>query len=117
MSNDGAFNYGGTGKSGVSPGKESKLPRHIERMNEGTSGPEMKKSVGTSDSGLPWGGRPAEQSKAYATGVPKNKGSMTNKTGERTKSVGSLPQDGGKAHVGFKGQIKSKSQHMGKKSK
>ena len=85
-------------------GKQSKLPRKIERMNLGTRGPEMKKSV--KGENLPWGGKPAEQNKAYSSGPPKSKGSMISKTGERGK--------GSKAHAGMKPTITSKSQKIGK---
>ena len=115
----GAFSWGSEGKSASKGGK---LPRHIERMNAGTKPPEAKGSVmkggkSMSDSGLPWGGSPSEKSKAFATGLPKNKGSVTSKTGERTKSVGSLPQGDGKALGGHKMVTMSKPQPSGKKKK
>ena len=114
---DGAFSWGDKKKDEHS-GKSGELPRHISRMNAGTSSPEAKGSVmkgGKSDSGLPWGGKPAEQSKAFATGLPKNKGSVTEALGQRTSAVGKLPHESSKAHAGFKMQIKSKSHGMKKK--
>ena len=102
----GAFDWGNEGK-GVSPGKADKLPRHIERMNEGTRPPEMKNGSG-GGSNLPWGGKPAEQKKAYMQGEPKNKGSMMSKTGA-TKGVSSLPQSNGKSMQGRSQTQPSKS--------
>ena len=92
----GPFDWGGNKSDGA--GGKQKLPRHIERMQEGLRGPTMKSGEGN----LPWGGKPAEQKKAYATGTPKNKGSMLSKTGER--------KGGGKATQGFSKTINSKSQ-------
>jgi hypothetical protein len=115
----GAFDWSSEGK-GVSKGKEGKLPRHIERMDAGLRGPEMKKSVSdTKSSGLPWGGEPAEKKKAFASGPPKNKGSVTEALGQRTSAVGKLPHEANAAHCGHTMQIKSKSVSMakGKKAK
>lgn len=123
---DGAFSWGNDSKKGISAGKEGKLPRHIERMNKGTAAPETKGSVmkngkSMSDSGLPWGGEPAEKKKAYESGPPKNKGSVTGKLGQRTSAVGKLPHESDAAHVGHTMQIKSKAScagmSMGKKRK
>lgn len=116
----GAFDWGSDKKSGVSSGKEGKLPKHIERMNAGTSPPEAKGSVmkgskSMSDSGLPWGGEPAEKKKAYSSGPPTGKNSVTSRTGERKGSVGTLPQVSKAAHVGHTMPIKSKSMGMKKK--
>jgi hypothetical protein len=107
----GPFDWGTDKEKGATQGKGEKLPRHIERMNAGTKEPEAKGSVmkgnkSTSDSGLPWGGEPAEKSKAYMTGLPKNKGSMLNKTGERTGS------ESKGAHCGYEPTIKSKPMGM-----
>lgn len=63
---------------------------------------------------LPWGGKPKEQEKAYATGLPKDKGSMLSKTGQRKATE--LPNSG-KAFAGHTPTIKSKSQPAGKKGK
>lgn len=101
----------GKGK-GSSSGKDANLPHHIERMNMGTKAPKMKNSGDGNN--LPWGGRPAEQKKAYATGEPKNKGSMLSKTGERTAKATALPGSG-KAMQGHAPTIKSKSQPAGMK--
>ena len=86
-------------------------------MNNPNEVAEVKASVSTNDSGLPWGGSPSEKTKAYMTGPPKNKGSMTNKTGERTMSNDTLPQDCKKAHCGYDMTIKSKSISTGMKGK
>ena len=76
----------------------------------------MKKSGDGNN--LPWSGRPAEQNKAYMSGAPKDKGSMLNKLGERGgRGTKALPSAAKKAHVGMKGQVKSKHQSMGKKGK
>jgi hypothetical protein len=114
---DSAFDWGGPGK-GKGNGKDSGLPKHIQRMNNPNEVAEVKASISTNDSGLPWGGEPSEKAKAYMSGPPKNKGSMVSKTGERTESVGSLPQDCKAAHCGYDMPIKSKSIMTGmKKSK
>lgn len=109
----GAFDYGNEGK-GISSGKEGKLPRHIERMNEGLRGPEMKQSVSdTKSSGLPWGGEPAEKKKAFMQGPPKGKSSVTGPLGERGPNSSKLPSDENKAHAGYKMQIQSKRASTG----
>jgi hypothetical protein len=104
-----SFDWGNEDKGGRGSGKDSLLPRHIKRMNSPNEVAEVKKSVSTSDSGLPWGGQPPEQKKAYQSGLPKNKGSVTGPTGERKGSVGSLPHDSHPAHAGYAMQIKSKA--------
>jgi len=102
---DGAFDWGGD--------KGGKLPRHIERMSETTRPAEMKSGSG---SNLPWGGDSKEKAKAYATGLPKNKGSMMSKTGA-TKKPTSKPQNDGKALQGMTLQPKSKAVSMPKAKK
>jgi len=96
---------GGPFDMGKSDGAGSKqnLPRHIERMNMGTEKPKMKKSGDGNN--LPWGGQPKEQAKAYMSGLPKNKGSMLSKTGERSGK-------GGKALQGHSKTINAKSQKI-----
>lgn len=93
--------------------KGGKLPRHIERMEETEKPAQMKKG---NDSNLPWGGRPAEQKKAYMQGEPANKGSMMSKTGA-TKGPSSMPQSDGKALQGRKVTQPSKSMPSAKPSK
>ena len=110
----GPFDWGNKGATGdknpgEKSGKSGELPRHIQRMNHPTEVAEVKKSTSNSDSGLPWGGRPAEQKKAYMSGPPKDKGSMTG--GKRTVSPTSLPSDSHKAHAGH--PVTIKSSHIG----
>jgi hypothetical protein len=107
----GAFDYGDKNKSETS-GKGGELPRHIQRMNAGTAPPEAKGSVmkngkSMSDSGLPWGGDPAEKKKAYMSGEPKNK-STTEPLGQRGANSSKLPSDSNAAHAGYKPTIQSK---------
>ena len=99
----GSFDWGNSKSDGA--GGKQNLPRHIERMNMGETKPQMKKS-GKSSEGLPWGGQPAEKKKAYASGPPTGKNSVTSKNGERKGAVGSLPQ-GGK-NMGMKNVATSK---------
>lgn len=112
----GAFSWGNEGKGGKS-GKDSGLPKHINRMNNPTEVVEVKKSVGTSDSGLPWGGEPAEKKKAFMQGPPKGKSSVTGPLGERGPNSSKLPSDEHKAHAGYKMQIQSKRIDTGMKKK
>jgi hypothetical protein len=115
---DGAFAWSGPGKGKSSKSGDSGLPKHIQRMDNPNEVAEVKASLSTNDSGLPWGGNPSEKDKAYMSGLPKNKGSMVSKTGERTMSNDSLPQDCKAAHCGYDMTIKSKSIMTGmKKSK
>jgi hypothetical protein len=74
----------------------------------------MKKSGDGNN--LPWGGQPAEQKKAYQSGLPKDKGSMLSKMGECTVKPSTMPGTG-KAMVGHKPVVKSKAQPAGKKTK
>lgn len=119
----GAFDWGkDKGTSGSDKG--GKLPRHIERMNAGTSPPEAKgsvmksgKSMGSSDSGLPWGGEPAEKKKAFMSGPPKGKTSVTGPLGERGPNSSKLPSDSHKAHAGYNTTVKSKHVATGMKKK
>jgi hypothetical protein len=123
------FDWGSDKDKNATQGKSGKLPRHISRMNEGTTAPEAKGSVmkggkSMSDSGLPWGGADtSEKSKAYVSGLPKDKGSVTSATGERKSPVGTvpgtpnvkptvLPQGSHAAHAGYKTTIQSKSMGM-----
>ena len=100
----GSFDWGSSSKSDGAGTKQT-LPRRVERMNMGETPPKMKKS-GKSSEGLPWGGQPAEKKKAYATGAPTGKNSVTSRTGERKGSVGSLPHAG--KNVGMKNVATSK---------
>jgi hypothetical protein len=93
---DGAFDWG--------KDKGGKLPRHIERMEE-TEKPAQMKS-GSKEMNLPWGGQPAEQKKAYMSGLPVNKGSMIKKTGNKPPS--NMPRNNTKALQGHTPQTVSK---------
>lgn len=114
-----AFTWGNETKGG-STGKDGKLPRHVERMQRGDAPAESKESVnamkGSKDgNNLPWGGMPKEKDKAFESGLPKDKGSMTSPKGERpTMKPSALPHDAHKAHAGYPMTIKSKSVPMKK---
>ena len=109
---DGAFNWGNEGKGSSKSSKGSGLPKHIQRMNNPTEVAEVKKSVGTNDSGLPWGGEPPEKKKAYMGGVPKNK-STTEALGQRGANSSKLSSDSHPAHAGYSTTIKTKHAPMG----
>lgn len=118
-----AFNWGASKEKSTNQGKDYQLPKHIARMNNPTEVVEVKKDV--NGGGLPWGGQPSEKSKAFASGPPKDKGSMMNGTGERKSPVGTLkggvhmkpghlPHESHPAHAGHAMQIKSVHHKMHK---
>lgn len=104
----GPFDWGKSNKE--SSDKGGNLPRHIERMDMGTRPPKMKNSGDGNN--LPWGGQPKEAEKAYMSGLPKNKGSMMSKTGQRKATE--MPNSG-KALSGHTPMVKSKAQPAGMK--
>jgi hypothetical protein len=124
----GAFDWGsekGPSKNANEGAGKAPLPKHIRRLNNPNEVVEVKNSISTKDSGLPWGGQPGEKKKAYMSGYPGNKGSIMGAKGTRkspvghaggtTSPAGKLPHEGHVAHAGHK--MHTKSVHIKKPGK